>query len=208
MRIVFNPAPPKDSFSMLPVDWHKIKQPKQTQGLILSILAGLGLPLLPFGVLSLQSLLLPTVEQNQTETVPWWIIFPAVLVCVVLHELLHAAGHPGGGLSPQSLVFIWPRRLQLGVFYDGFMSRTRWLVMRLAPFIGLTILPMIVLLAVYPDQISFFWQQFIVLVIFVNCLGSGGDVVASVIVARQVPHGGELGTWNGQACWRAAQGAG
>jgi len=76
------------------------------------------------------------------------------------------------------------------------------LVMRLSPLLGLTVLPTFVLLAIYPDVLSFFWQQFAVLVVIVNSLGAGGDLVASMIVVRQVPRGGEVGTWNGRACWR------
>jgi len=110
--------------------------------------------------------------------------------------------HPGWGLTAQSLVLVWPRRLQLGVYYEGFMTRTRWLVMRLAPLVGLTVLPTLLLLVVYPYNMSFFWEQFVVLVILVNSLGAGGDLVASLIVARQVPQGGEVGNWNGRACWR------
>jgi hypothetical protein len=101
------------------------------------------------------------------------------------------------------MVLIWPRKLSLGVYYEGFMSRTRWLVMRLSPLLGLTLVPTLVLLILTSYEISFFWQQFTVLVILVNSLGSGGDLVASVIVAKQVPRRGEIGNWNGRACWRS-----
>ena len=37
----------------------------------------------------------------------------------------------------------------------------------------------------------------------VNSLGAGSDLVASIIVARQVPAQGEVGIWNGRACWRS-----
>jgi len=64
-----------------------------------------------------------------------------------------------------------------------------------------TVLPAL-LLAAYPFRFDFFWQQFIVLVILVNSLGAGGDLVAALIGARQVPRGGEGGIWQGRACWR------
>jgi hypothetical protein len=149
--------------------------------------------------------LLPQLEATETETVPWWIILPVLLVSVALHELLHLVWHPGWGLSPQSLVLVWPRRVLLGVHYEGFMSRRRWLAMRLSPLLGLTVLPTVVLLVLHPPGMSFFWQQFTVLLVLVNSWGAGGDLVASVIVARQVPRGGEVGNWNGRACWREAQ---
>jgi hypothetical protein len=201
MRIVRDPRFPAVSSQSLPAGWQVVEQPKPAVGLGISILIGLGLPFIPFLLLSLENWLLPQVEVNQTETIPWWIFFPVLFVSVVVHEFLHLLCHPGWGLSSQSLVLVWARRLQLGVYYEGFMSRSRWFVMRLAPLLGLTVLPTLVLLFAYPIGMSFFWQQFLVLVILVNSLGSGGDLVASVIVARQVPQGGKVGNWNGRAYW-------
>lgn len=74
--------------------------------------------------------------------------------------------------------------------------------MRLLPLVGLTLLPTFFLLGMYLYEMGFFWQQFLVLVILVNSLGAGSDVVASVIIVRQVPKDGEIGLWNGRACWR------
>jgi hypothetical protein len=45
-------------------------------------------------------------------------------------------------------------------------------------------------------------RQFLVIVVLINAVGGGGDLAASVIVARQVPRGGEIGIWNGRACWK------
>lgn len=177
-------------------------------GLGISIVTGLGFTFLPFLLLSLHSWLVPQAGATSTETIPGWIIFPVLVVSVVVHELLHLLWHPGWGLSSRSLLLVWPRRLLLGVHYEGFMSRRRWLVMRLSPLLGLTVLPTVVLLIVYPYGMSFFWQQFTVLLILVNSWGAGGDLVASVIVARQVPRGGEVGNWNGRACWKEAQAEG
>lgn len=202
MEILVHPRSLVSSSAPLPGGWHFIRQPKPALGLGISILTGLGLPLIPFLLLSLETLLLSRVATDQTETIPWWIVFPVLLVSVVVHEFLHLLWHPGWGLSSRSLLLIWPRKLQLGVHYQGFMSRTRWLVMRLSPLVGLTVLPTLLLLVAYPYGMRFFWQQFIVLVILVNSLGAGGDLVASLIVARQVPRGGQVGTWNRRACWR------
>jgi len=171
-------------------------------GLMISILTGLGLPIIPFSLLGLEAFLLPRVETGPTETIPPWILLPVLLVSVVGHEFLHLLFHPRWGVSSQSLLLVWPRRLQLGVYYEGFMTRTRWLVMRLSPLVGLTACPTLLLLVAHPFNMSFFWQQFIVLVVLVNSLGAGGDLVASLIVGRQVPRGGEVGNWNGRAYWK------
>lgn len=202
MRVQINPRSEARSSDPLPAGWRFIQQPKAALGLGISVLTGVGLSFLPILLLSLEAWLLPRAETSQTETIPFWIVFPVFLVSVLAHEALHLLWHPGWALSSQSLILIWPRKLLLGVHYKGFMPRNRWLAMRLSPLVGLTVLPTLVLLILSPHGIDFFWQQFTVLVVFVNSLGAGGDLVASVIVARQVPRGGEVGTWNGRACWK------
>jgi hypothetical protein len=202
MRFIVNPTPPAGIPQPLPEGWSLIRQPKLRRALTAAIAAGLGLPVIPFMLMGLESWLFPITDTRPYVTIPAWIIVPVVLVSVVLHELLHLLGHPGGGRSPRSHVLVWPRKLQIGVFYDGFMPRSRWLAMRLAPLFGLTVLPALLLLATYPFLPDYYWQQFTILVIMVNSLGAGADLVASRIVARQVPRGGEIGIWQGRACWR------
>jgi hypothetical protein len=202
MKVLINPRPAAPHPQPVPAEIEFIQQPPYRVGLAISAFVGLLIPFIPCMLLSIESALLP--RSGAEETVPWWIVFPVLIVCIVMHELLHLIWHPGGGLSAQSLVLIWPRKFQFGVYYDGFMKRSRWLVMRLSPLVGLTLLPTLLLLLAYPSDLSFFWQQFTVLVILVNGLGAGSDLVASIIVARQVPAHGEIGIWNGRACWRVA----
>jgi len=201
MKLLINPRPQAMVAQPTPSGLHFIQQPKKNKGLILSILAGLLIPLIPFTVLSIESAVIPGAGTYNGETVPWWIVFPVLIVCIFFHELLHLLWHPGWGFSKQSSVNIWPQKFQFGVFFDGFMSRSRWLAMRLAPLVGLTLLPTVFLLVTHFYDLPFFWRQFIVLVILVNSLGSGGDLLASIIVYRQVPAQGKIGIWNGRACW-------
>ncbi len=201
MRFLVNPTPPAGIPQALPEGWSLIRQPKPRRALTAAIAAGLGLPVIPFLLLGLESWLFPITDTRPYVTIPVWTVVPVVLVSVVLHELLHMLGHPGSGRSLRSQVLIWPRKLQIGVYYDGEMPRSRWLAMRLAPLFCLTVLPALLLLAVYPFLIDYIWQQFIVMVILINSLGAGGDLVAALIVARQVPRGGKVGIWQGRACW-------
>jgi hypothetical protein len=204
MKVLINPRPAAPLPQPLPADLTLIRQPTPRTGLTISVFVGMLIPFIPCMLLSLQSTASSRAGVGQDETVPVWIVFPVLIVCIVVHEFLHLICHPDGGRSDQSIVLIWPRRFQFGVYYAGFMKRSRWLVMRLAPLAGLTLIPTLLLLLAYPSELSFFWRQFVVLVILVNGLGAGSDVVASVIVARQVPAQGKIGTWNGRACWRAA----
>ncbi len=201
MRFVINPRLTVSAAAILPEGWRIIPQPAARQGLWISILVGLALMLVPFALLVVDSYLIPHAQSNADNTISAWILIPVVLVSIVVHELLHLVGHPGGGWSGQSLVLVWPGKFQFGVLYEGWMGRARWLVMRLAPLVGLVALPTFVLM-IDPGIIPFFWRQLLALAMLVNAVGAGGDLAASVIVARQVPRGGEIGIWNGRACWR------
>ena len=205
MRFVVNPTPPALNTQPLPDGWTLIRQPKPRLALAAAIAVGLALPMIPFILLILESWLFPIMDTRPNVNIPAWTIIPVLLASVALHELLHLLGHPGGGRSPQSQVLVWPRKLQIGVFYDGLLPRSRWLAMRLAPLFGLTVLPALLLLAAYPFQVNYIWQQISIMVILVNSVGAGGDLVAALIVLRQVPRGGEVGVWQGRAYWRAAQ---
>ncbi len=202
MKVLINPLPKSMHDQPTPAKLNYIQQPKKEKGLILSVLVGLLIPLVPFALLILESAMIPHVGINNEETFPWWIVFPVLIVCIFIHEFLHLIWHPGWGLSEQSSVNIWPQKLQFGVYYDGFMARSRWLVMRLSPLVGLTLLPTVFLLLAHFYSLNFFLRQFIVLLILVNSLGSGSDLLASIIVFRQVPSQREIGVWNGHACWR------
>ena len=202
MKLRINPKPQSSHVQAAPPDIQFIQQPKKRVGFTLSVIVGLILPLIPFTILTVESYLFPRSSTYNGESIPWWIIFPVLIVCIVIHELLHLIWHPGWGLSHQSSLNIWPQKLQFGVHYDGFMSRSRWLVMRLAPLVGLTVLPTIFLMAAHFFRLPYFWQQFVNILILINSLGSGGDFLASIIVYRQVPPQGEIGIWNGRACWR------
>ena len=204
MKVLINPRPAEPLAQPVPADLTLIRQPSHRTGLAISVFAGMLIPFIPCMLLSLRSSVLSRASAGQDETVPSWIVLPVLIVCIVAHELLHLLFHPGGGRSAQSMVLIWPRRFQFGVYYAGFMKRSRWLVMRLAPLAGLTLIPTLLLLLTQPSELSFFWQQFVVLAVVVNGLGAGSDVVASMIIARQVPADGEIGIWNGRAYWRAA----
>lgn len=205
MRVLINPNLFAQNPEPLPDGWRYIRQPGARRALWLSIGAGLALPWGPLLLLTLQSWLRRGVDSAGTggsDSVSAWVLLPVILASVVLHEGLHLLAHPGWGSQAASLLLLWPRRLGLGVTYAGFMSRARWLVMRLAPLVGLAVLPTALLLA-FPDGPPSYWtRQFLSLVVLVNCVGAGGDLAAAWIVARQVPAHGEVGSWGGRACWR------
>lgn len=63
---------------------------------------------------------------------------------IPVHEAIHALVHPGRGLSDRTCIGVWVSR---GMFYahcHGPMSRNRFIAILIAPFIVLSLLPLIV----------------------------------------------------------------
>jgi hypothetical protein len=128
----------------------------------------------------------------------------ALLLYIPLHELLHAIWHPQLGLSPQTVMIIWPRKLRFGVYYEGCMTRRRWLIMRLAPFIVLVVIPAGLLTLFHYVPVTFALETFLQVLMLVNGIGSGGDLVAVIWVLRQVHSGAQICFCGGKAYWRPA----
>jgi len=183
--------------------WHRIHSPGSCAGYFLAGLAGI----LFFAVLFLWLIVVsflttPSPTGSVEETAPGIVVLLAVLLHVPLHELLHAAWHPRWGLSPQTVLVVWPARLHFGVYYDGCMTRRRWLAMRLAPLVFLSFLPAALLTVSHLAPLPFAVQIFLQVVLLANSIGSGADLIAVLWVLRQVAPGGQICFVEGKAYWR------
>jgi hypothetical protein len=118
---------------------------------------------------------------------PWGAVILALLTFVPVHELVHALLHPGWGLSPRTVIIIWPVGLRFGVYYEGCMTRKRWLVMRMAPLVCLSVIPVGFLTMFKYVAASFALEIFLQVLMLVNGIGSGGDVLAAIWVLLRVP---------------------
>ena len=82
------------------------------------------------------------------------------------------------GRSSRSVVVLWPAKLRFGVYYEGCMSRRRWLAMRLLPLIMLSVIPACILALMQGVLLSPDVEVGLTILMVVNALGSGGDVIA------------------------------
>lgn len=63
---------------------------------------------------------------------------------VILHEMIHAALHPNRGTSPDTILGFWPSRLLFYAHYDQVLSRRRFMVILLGPFVAISLVPLAV----------------------------------------------------------------
>jgi hypothetical protein len=109
----------------------------------------------------------------------------SLLVLIAVHELIHAATHPGWGRSDASVVGVWPSRMLFYGHYTGRLSRNRFLAILAMPFLVLSVLPLaLAALGVVPAGFGGFlvaWCS------TWNALFSCGDVFAIALVLAQIP---------------------
>jgi hypothetical protein len=153
------------------------------------------------GALILDSFLnpIPLSAEDLASPAPWGILAVVFVAFVPLHELLHLIWHPGWGLSDRSRVVVWLARLRVGVYYEGDLSRSRWMAMRAAPFLLLSLAPAYLLLV--SSGLSLEAESGLSLLMILNALGSGGDALALLLILRQVPASGRLRFRDGRARW-------
>ncbi len=144
----------------------------------------------------------PPGDAQVGQPTPWLVILLTLVLAVPAHELVHALVHPGGVFSPATVFVVWPQKLRFGVYFEGSMSRRRWLVMRLAPLAILAVAPALLLLATAGLPRSLALETALALLSLVNSLGSGSDVLAAAWVAYKIPSGSALAFMDGKAYWK------
>jgi hypothetical protein len=183
-----------------------IRGPKSSAGFLIAGLTGFLLLFCPILVLCqfFSYFAIPSTEalQGNQPPPPWGAVLLTLLLYIPLHELVHLVFHPRFGFSDESILILWPSKLRFGVYYEGCMSRTRWLLMRISPFVVLSILPAILLSIFQNVPFNNFLQTSLEVVMVVNGVGSGGDVIAMLLVLFQVPRSAVMCFRGGRAYWK------
>ena len=183
-----------------------IRGPKASMSFLIAGLTGFLLLICPLMLLCLvlSYFALPNVEtmQGPHPPSPWGAVLLTLLLYIPLHELIHLIWHPHQGFSNQSILVLWPSKLRFGVYYEGCMSRTRWLIMRISPFVVLSLIPASLLSIFQNIPFNNFIQTGLEVLMVVNGVGSGGDVIAMLLVLFQVPRSAVMCFRGGRAYWR------
>ncbi|HKZ54522.1 MAG TPA: DUF3267 domain-containing protein [Anaerolineales bacterium] len=201
MRLHIGKNPVESPPSPIPEGWRSIRQPGPFLSFLLSAL--LFPCALTTGLVALDIIVAGTDNTSSAPTngVPWGVILLALLLFIPTHEALHLAFHPGLGRTPRSHLVIWLSKLRFGVYFDGCMTRTRWLIMRSAPFVVLSMLPIAILGLMKDSSSGSTLSIFLQFMMIFNGIGSSGDGAAMVLVLIQVPPSSSLCFQEGRAYW-------
>ncbi|MBN1267399.1 MAG: DUF3267 domain-containing protein [Anaerolineales bacterium] len=206
MKIQIGNVPKIPDFDPEAESLHTISGPNQSASFLIAGLTGIVLLICPTLVLcyafSFFAIPNPDPVQGAQLSPPWEAIVPTLLFYIPFHELMHLVWHPQMGTSDQSILVLWPSKLRFGVYYEGSMSRTRWLIMRGFPFVALSLVPAAFLSIFQNVPFNNFLRTSLEVLMVVNGAGSGGDVIAMLLVLFQVPQKGEMCFRGGRAYWR------
>ena len=139
-------------------------------------------------------------------TLPPSILLLSFPYIVVIHELIHASLHPEHGRSHSSILGFWPSRLLFYAHFDGTLSRNRFLAILVAPFLVISILPLLVAVVSPLDPtrglLAIAWCSTL------NALMACGDLLGLGVVGLQVPRAALVQNHGWRTYWRSADPAG
>ncbi len=175
----FDPAPP----------WHPLREPTPWLMQLYALPVGL-IAFLFFG--GLWFLLTPL--KNASFDSP--ALLAALLICIPVHELIHALVHPGAGRSAQSVLGFWPTRLLFYAHYEGELSRSRFVAILVMPLLVISAIPLAVCagLGVSSETIAF--------VSTMNAFCSCGDLFGVLLLLWQIPRAARVRNQGYRTYWR------
>jgi hypothetical protein len=180
------------SFQPEAMGWRVVKTP----GDLVFLLLGVLLTLLALRSLFwLWGVLVGSVSGRPT-LVSLLVGLPAILSVVIpVHELLHGLPLPGGGRSPATTFGVWPARFMFYVHHDGVVPRNRWLLSLVAPFVVLSVGPVVLGALLHQGH----WV--LLAVAGLNALLGGTDLLVALIVVAQVPSAAVVRPRDEQLWW-------
>ena len=191
VRFHFGAIPEDQDFHPEADGWHGIREPNPIWLNVIAVPVAIALMLVWFLLIFLILLLrgLPYIPPPASLSFPLSPL-PLILILVFLipaHEFLHALFYPDWGLSSRTVIGLW---LSKGIFYahyEGMMSRNRFLLIFLTPYLVLGLLPVLIW-GLLPG--SYWLSEPAILLLYLSFLGSlfsSSDLVGAGLVLLQVP---------------------
>ena len=200
MRFHYGPPPEDPQFQPLAQGWHSIREPGPVLVQVLAI---------PVAVLAFLGLGVAITQISGSSPFPLILSVEALLWfigLVPLHEMLHLLAHPDFGFSHRSVVGAWLSRLLFYAVYLGPMRRARFLTALAAPFVVLSLAPLLVMALGRAIPLSGESLHHLALLSLVNGVASAGDLVGLALVGLQVPRGAILQDKGWKTYWKRDDG--
>lgn len=126
------------------------------------------------------------------------VITAFLIILIVCHEFIHVLALPHFGLTSATVFGYWPSRLLPYAYHSGPVSYSRLMVVALAPFIVLSVAPLIA------SYIGLMRSPLGAIFSILNSVACGGDVTVCLMLAYQLPINAVLQSQGGDTWWRPA----
>jgi hypothetical protein len=198
MRLRFGPVPDDPGFAPEDGGWVRLKEPSfgrmMLMALPLSFVLVAGITLAWVVVARLRGMGGGSTVVVTPVTALSYLV--AVAALFLVHELLHAAALPAGGLTAATTLGFWPKALTPYVSYEGELPRNRHILVGVTPFFVLSVVPIVVGLCFSTAPA---WA---VALGVINAFGASGDLIGVGLLALQVPSSGIVRNKGRETWWR------
>lgn len=122
-----------------------------------------------------------------------------LVVLVVAHEFVHVFAFPSFGLTSATVFGVWPSRFLPYAHHLGPVSSGRLIVVALAPFIVLSVVPL------FAAYFGLMRSPLAAIFSILNSLACGGDLAVCLMLVYQLPTTAVLQNHGGDTWWRPAE---
>ena len=131
-----------------------------------------------------------------------WQPFLAIMLLVPLHEIIHAFCYPHYGATDQTLIGVWPQKILVYAFYQGAMTRARFIITMLTPFLVLSFLPVFSVALFRQPPLSGEFLTFLIVASILNGIASSADILAAALVFWRLPRQAVIRTKGWKSYWK------
>ena len=117
---------------------------------------------------------------------------------ILIHECLHAICYPGYGLGQETLIGCWPSRMLFYAYYNGPMSRDRFLLVFAMPFLVISVVPLLVAAILPLPEVA---TRILAWFSIWNSLFACGDILGFFLILAQVPRGAIVRNKSWRSYW-------
>jgi Putative zincin peptidase len=197
MRFIWGSVPPSRVFDPLQPGWTTIPPLAPKRFATLALLLGL-----PFCIL--MAFLLVERKDGlrglfRDDLIPAIVFLVSIPLAIVIHELIHVLAYGQSLRSPHLIVGFCPRVKCPYVFFDGALQREALIRMLIAPFLLLSLLPLVGVPLIHGSA-----KQLVLAFCAIHTAMCGGDVVVIWRLAKFIPRHAIVQIHTGLVYWRAS----
>lgn len=194
MRFVWGPIPPSRVLNPQEEQWTPLRE--LGAGRLALVASLLGLPFFVAAVIMLRSMSGQLRGLVETQPLAGVACLLAFLAMMPVHELIHGLGYGPDIRSPHLIIGAWPSRGICYAIYDSPLPRTRVLRTLVAPFLVLSLLPLVCL----PWLEGSAWGLGLVFSLL-HAAMSAGDFIVLWSLVSQVPRNALVHNNGWQTYW-------